>query len=142
MARLPEAFRPLAPSGPWSHALNEETADELWLSHRAARRTVTLAECENDTRATLRRLRHGVAAAKQRPWDPMDGYSGRLDIVLFDDGAALVEGHAVGLSRCMSAVYWVAPGNHFSERLQVAVLDVMSGFSLSARNIPAADPVF
>ena len=123
--------------GAWGHARTSQSEDQFWLSHQPARRTITLAECETEARASLQILRHGLASTNERPWDPMPGYAGTLRVILLDDGATLVEGYAVGLSRCLSAVYRVSGGEDYAQRLRLVVTSVLLQLSLLERVVDA-----
>jgi hypothetical protein len=85
----------------------------------------------------LQVLRHGLSATNERPWEPMPGYAGALRVVLLDDGSTLVEGYAVAVSRCLSAVYRVQGGQDYALRLRLVVMSVMSQLSLLQRSFAA-----
>jgi len=143
-ARVPSSFGlAVQPQfGAWGHAKASSSEDQFWVFHQPARRTVTLVECESDARARLQVLRHGLSPTNERPWDPMPGYTGTLRVVLLQDGATLVEGFAVGISRCLSAAYNVKGGQDYAQRLRDVVLSVFTEFSLQGRAVSPASPHF
>ncbi len=119
--------------GSWAQIVGPATAPRLWIAHRPARRTVTVDECESDARLSLSLLRHGLGADHERPWLAGDGYAGRLKIVFFEDGHALVEGFAVALSRCLALAVEVPASPLFAEQLREVVLEVAGGIRLLKR---------
>jgi len=127
-----------SPRGPFGYAKSTQSGDELWVLHQPARRTVTLAECEESARANLQRLRHGLTATSERAWSPLPGYAGTLRVVLLSSGESLVEGYAVGVSRCLSAAYNVTTGQDYALRLRSVVLEAFMQFSLLGRKVDAA----
>jgi hypothetical protein len=128
--------------GSWGRATTSQNEDQLLVFHQPARRTITLAECETEARASLQILRHGLSATNERPWDPLPDYAGTLRVVLLDDGSTLVEAYAVSFSRCLSAVYRVKGGQDYAQRLTLVVTSVLSRLSLMRRVVTAPSPPF
>lgn len=111
--------------GTWSGLLHEATHSEIWVRHVAARRTVTLEECERQARLSWPLIRDVEESAAERFLRAPQGYGGRLLVILLPDGGGRVEAFSVGVSRCLSVVFTTGGRPGFPERLRVGVNEII-----------------
>lgn len=111
--------------GTWSGLRHEVTESELWVRHVAARRTVSLAECEKEARLSWALIRESHESAVDRDLRAPAGYGGKLSVILLPDGGGRIEAFSVGVSRCLAVVFTTQASPGFPERLRVAANEVL-----------------
>ena len=131
------AFSLTDQAGTWSYAKNS-SADGLWVYHGAARRTVTVEECEMSARSSLSVLRHGEPSVDEQAWSVAPDYAGTMRVVLLPQGGGLVEAFAVTVNRCLAVVYLAAPSAGFAQRLSIASFELLPSLKLLPRGQPSA----
>jgi hypothetical protein len=132
--RLPngQGWTSLPARGGFTGLAHAESRSEIWVRHSPARRTVKLAECEEQSRQSLTLLRHGESPAFERRLIAPAGYGGVVNVILSSGGGGLVEAFGVGVSRCLAVVFITADGPGFPERLQVATNEILDSLALPA----------
>lgn len=132
VVRLPEAdgWKAMPPRGGFTGLSHPGTGSEIWVRHSPARRTVSLAECEEQSRQSLTVLRHGDSPAHQRRLTAPQGYGGVVNVVLPSGGGGIVEAFGVGVSRCLAVVFTTGDAPGFPERLQIATNDILDSLTL------------
>jgi hypothetical protein len=126
----PEAWEGQPRRGEWSGLRHRDGASEYWARHVAARRTVTLEECEADSRTTLALLRVEANPASERSRSLGDTYQGRVRVLLHPGAGGRVEAFFVGTSRCLALVFATDGSPGFPERLQFVASEVMDSLRL------------
>ena len=111
--------------GTWSGFRHEATESEIWVRHVAARRTVSLDECEKEARMSWSLLRETEEDAAERVLRAPTGYGGHLSVILLSEGGGRVEAFSVGVSRCLAVVFTTGDSPGFPERLRVAANEVI-----------------
>lgn len=111
--------------GSWTGLRHDASDSEIWIRHVAARRTVTVEDCEAEARLGWTLIQHEEPSAVERRLAAPQGYGGRLRVVLLPDGGGRVEAFSVGVSRCLAVVFTTGNSPGFPERLRVAVNEVV-----------------
>lgn len=134
----PAAWKSLPRRGDWAGFSHEESGSEVWARHAAARRTVTLKECEDGSRQSFSLLRAPGSDASSSELSLRDELQGRVQTVLLPAGGGRVEGFFVGVGTCLSFLFVTSATPGFPERLQYAetrILPSLRLLSLDERNL-------
>lgn len=130
---LPESdvWNAMPRRGAWSGLQHRTTGSEIWVRHVAARRTVKVAECEAEARASFSLLRHGAFPDHERRLSAPSGYGGVVKVILPPAGGGIVEAYGVSVSRCLAVVFVSGVEAGFPERLQFATNQILSSLKIS-----------